>query len=97
MSRYTLVGKKLHHTIILGWDNPLETYFAQVWDERSADDDPEVWAGTDVGEVETVESLTHILAPYAEIPEEIVLKLEKDRGERTPPTAWQRRMRELTK
>jgi hypothetical protein len=34
MSRYQFNGAgPHHHKVIVGWDNPLETFFLQVWDE----------------------------------------------------------------
>ncbi|RUL86972.1 hypothetical protein [Tautonia sociabilis] len=79
MSRYKFKGRDPRHTIVIGWDNPLETFFAQVWDGEPADDDGvELWVGCEIGEIEDVEELVEIVAPYAEIPAEVVAKLVED-------------------
>ena len=36
MSRYTFNGGEPRHKVVVGWDNPLETFFLQVWDEQRA-------------------------------------------------------------
>jgi hypothetical protein len=79
MSRYTFRGEDPRHTIVVGWDNPLLTYFAQVWDERSSEDyEPELWVGCKIGEIETVDELAEVVAAYGELPAEIVASLEQD-------------------
>ena len=87
MSRYSFRGKDPRHRITVGWDNPLATYFAQVWDERSIEaDEPEFWVGCELDEVETVERLAELLAAYGEVPPEVLSKLGEDFRNRTAPS-----------
>lgn len=74
MSRFAYQGKESYWTIIVGWDNPLRTFFAQVWDERDdweSDPWPTFWVGTRIEEVLTLEHLDSLLAPFGEVPTEL--------------------------
>lgn len=79
MSRYTFAGNKPELVVVAGWDNQLETYFAQVWDGG----EPEgggllLWLGGERREVPTVCALEAHLASYGEIPREIYPELLED-------------------
>jgi hypothetical protein len=63
---------------VIGWDKPLHTFFAQVWDNESLSEDPELWVGVSFGQVPTCEHLEQVLKPYADIPEHIGIQLTKD-------------------
>lgn len=91
MSQYSF--RAVGHEIVVGWDNPLETFFVQVWDESSDADDPVLWVGTTPEAVATVEALSALVRPYGEISDELLKKLREDFALREPPTEWQRRMR----
>ena len=87
MSRYELRGREPHVAVVVGWDAPLSTFFAQVWDERAVefgnpDDEPEplLWAGCHDGEIRTVEHLDRVLSPYGIVPPEIRERLDRDRA-----------------
>jgi hypothetical protein len=88
MSRYHV--KTNGYTIVLGWDNPLETYFAQVWkgepesaenrhpDFPSLGPHPLLWLGTERHQVPTVEELMVKLRPYVELPPSVREQLKAD-------------------
>lgn len=85
MSRYTFPGNTPGLVIVAGWDNPLETYFAQVWDGGEPEaGDLLLWLGGERGEVVTISALVDHLAPYAEIPEETLTSLRDDWNYRGP-------------
>ena len=91
MSQYSF--RAAGHEIIVGWDNPLETFFVQVWDESSDADDPVLWAGTKPKEVASVEALAALVRPYGEISDRLLMQLREDFARREPLTGWQRQMR----
>ena len=98
MSRFRYLGKEGRWRVVVGWDNGLETFFAQIWDESLGDDagveEPiELWVGSLTGEVGTVEELGKIVEPYGPLPEVIEHGLRFEFARRTPPTALQRRFR----
>jgi len=103
MARYEYRGKEEYWRIVVGWDKRLESFFAQVWDERPNpewdwddewnDLEPELWIGTATREVQTLKELASLVAPYGEIPEETKESLLDDHDRRTPPTPAQRRNR----
>ncbi|MBB5712818.1 hypothetical protein FHT02_004079 [Sphingomonas xinjiangensis] len=52
MSRYKLEPRADRNDVdhaIVGWDRPLETFFAQVFSTASPNEDPIVWVGADYG------------------------------------------------
>jgi hypothetical protein len=70
-------------TVVVGWDNPLSTFFAQVERIQDADDprDPILlWIGSLLGEVTRAEQLADPLAPYAELTPELIERLRADRA-----------------
>jgi len=83
MSRRTLPAYTPGMTVVVGWDNPLGTFFAQVTRETGPDDDndPNVfWIGGQFGEVQRAEDIVAPLAPYAALTPEMVVQLRADRA-----------------
>lgn len=97
--QYTWTTKK--HRIVCGWDNPLGTYYAQVWPwpEPKLEDGEEptmdAWLGTMPDQYPAVLDLADALLPYSAIPMEIEAALERDGSLRTPRTALQERICDL--
>lgn len=94
MSRHELPAKRPGFIVVVGWDNPMMTYFAQVEDETAGeDDDPVVlWLGGSHREVLRPEDLVAQLAPYADVTTEHLDQLRTDRAGDADrgPTALQR-------
>lgn len=84
MSRYELRPRADRPDVIkvvLGWDRPLQTYFAQVFVRTEAEPDEgeaTIWRGTEPGELPTAEAAIAVIAPYVEIPDDLVSKLRAD-------------------
>ena len=79
-------------TVIVGWDNPLQTYFAQVWDVKLQDENDEgcvFWVGTHPGSVRRVSDLARVISGYAALPEDLARQLEQEQAESEPPTPLQ--------
>ena len=92
MSRYRIHAQDPALTVIVGWDNPLATFFAQVFDP-SIEEDAEadlLWTGTVLQKIATVAALQAQLAGWATIPPAIVDRLTHDQQAATPPTPLQR-------
>ena len=92
MSRYSIHAQNPALTIVVGWDNPLLTFFAQVFDP-SIEEDAEaclLWVGTAPEAIPTVTALQAQLAGWATIPDDIVARLGRDQQAATPPTPLQR-------
>jgi hypothetical protein len=87
MSQYQIRTRE--HTIVLGWDWPLQTYFATVWIEDwdslknfnpvSCEPEPLLRLGCKSGEVATVDELAGHLRPYLEFTAGMRSRLENDR------------------
>jgi hypothetical protein len=92
MSRYSIPTQDPRLTVIVGWDNPLATFFSQVFDPSIEDDDEAelLWIGTAPEAIPTVAALQAQLAGWAIIPADIVDRLIRDRQAATPPTSLQR-------
>jgi hypothetical protein len=83
MSRYSIPAQNPALTVVVGWDNPLQTLFAQVFDPSIADEEEAelLWIGT---------ALQAQLVGWATIPADIVDRLLHDQHAATPPTPLQR-------
>ena len=91
MSRYSIPAQDPDLTVIVGWDNPLVTFFAQVFDP-SIEEDAEaclLWIGTAPEALPTVAALQAQLVGWATIPADIVGHLLRDQQTATPPTPLQ--------
>jgi hypothetical protein len=92
MSRYRITAQNPALTVIVGWDNPLQTFFAQAFDP-SVEDEAEadlLWIGTALQDIPTVATLQAQLTGWAIIPPAIVDRLTRDQQAATPPTTLQR-------
>ena len=84
MSRHILPPKAGHPDVIcaaVGWDRPLQTYYAQVC--FRTDDEPDegealIWRGTEPGVLPTPEAAIAVITPYAEIPPRLAEQLLAD-------------------
>lgn len=68
--------------VVVGWDRPLTTFFAQVFRRASKpneDDDEILWIGASRGEIPDVETIKHAVTPYATLSREIARQLQIDR------------------
>jgi hypothetical protein len=81
-SRNTIPARAPGVNVVVGWDNPMRTFFAQV-ERQQEDDDPRdpiiLWLGSSSGEVLRPEDMIAPLAPYAELTEEDLEELRADR------------------
>lgn len=99
MSRHEIPARDRSLSVVVGWDNPLQTFFAQVTRPERADDDGDddhmlLWVGTEPREVITVEDLARHLAPFADLPPEATEQLGADRASKLgqAPTATQQEL-----
>lgn len=83
MSRHEIRGREPHVAIVVGWDPPLKTYFAQVWDERAEDEEEALiaWAGCYAGEVPSVGMLAAALEPFVTLAPELTEQLARERAD----------------
>ena len=91
MSRYSISPQHPGLTVIVGWDNPLQTLFAQVCDPSCKDEEDAylLWIGTAPGAIATVAALQAQLTGWATIPPAILDCLTRDQHAATPPTPLQ--------
>lgn len=82
MSRYELKAKPDTPRVVravVGWDRPLQTYFAQVF---TLDDDDEeeatIWEGTSLRELPTADDALALVSPHAIVPDDLLARLEAD-------------------
>ena len=84
MSRYELRPKATCQSVTratVGWDRPLQTYFAQVFfrtAEEPEEGEPLIWRGTEPGELLAAEAAISIVAPHADIPDDLEAQLVAD-------------------
>ncbi len=95
MSRH-LIRSDEQFEVVVGYDDPLDTYFVQVYDipAQKADPDGEdvliVWAGEMPAEITDVYVVVALVAPYKKMNEAEIEGLRMERGNRRQPTAFQR-------
>src|SRR6266571_402643 len=92
MSRYRIAAQDPAVTAIVGWDNPLQTFFAHVFDPSIEEDEEAdlLWIGTALQAIPAVAPLQAQLAGWATIPPDTVHRLTQDQHAATPPTPLQR-------
>jgi len=84
MSRHELLPKGVNTDIVgaaVGWDRPLQTFFAQVFFRTEAEPDEGealIWRGTEPGELPTPEAAIALVAPYAAIPDGLTAQLDAE-------------------
>jgi hypothetical protein len=90
MSRYLIPAIQTEHRIVVGWDSPLASFFAEVTDlnveaaiERGECSEEDVdatilWVGTMPGEIPTLEQLQSTIAPFAILSTDIMEQLQSD-------------------
>jgi hypothetical protein len=82
-SRNIIAAREPGLNVVVGWDNPMRTFFAQV-DRQQEDDDPGdpiiLWLGSSPGEVLRPEDLVAPLAQHAELTDANLEKLRADRA-----------------
>lgn len=84
MSRRSIPARTAGFTVVVGWDNPLATFFAQVLRNSGTKGrrHPVVfWTGGEPGEVALPEDLSLPLAPYADLDAATIALLREDRAE----------------
>lgn len=97
MSRYYIDGMDVDHNVAVGWDNPLQTFFAHV-EDRTKDEEESVilMCGSKPGDdILTVEALQNRLREYAEIPTNIKTQLQRDFDNRTEPSPLQKLAKQM--
>lgn len=94
MSRYEVVAiNAQRYCVIVGWDNPLQTFFGQVFDLTLDEDEACVyWLGTYPGHVLSVSALKQAISAYANLPADTLTHLERDQAAATPPSRLQKKM-----
>ena len=95
MSRHKYTTKA--YTIIVGWDNPLQTFFAQVWKGTEERGKLALWLGADPSKLVEIDHLVRELEPFGGLPEETKEALMWDYLIADLPTAQQEWMVNLLK
>jgi hypothetical protein len=87
MSRHEISARNPAHKVVVGWHNPLQTYFVQVIDRvwEAAGDDKRrmlLWAGKRPNDLYEVDQLARKLAGFADLTPEMrsTLCSDKDAG-----------------
>jgi hypothetical protein len=98
MSRHTL-QKVDNRTTIVGWDNALETFFCQDYENYDSPDEILVWSiGESEGEIPTPCLCVQKLEMNGyEVPMHIYDVLKSDFSNRTEPTPLQKMMKNYLK
>ena len=80
MSRHTIAALHPQHTCVVGYDPPLGTFFAQLWDQSipAAEEQLVLWVGTTLEEIPTVQALATTLYAHAVIPAGVWQLLESE-------------------
>lgn len=80
MSQHQIPVRQSHHLVVVGWDEPLGTFFGQVFD-TTIPEEPEnivLWVGRRSREFRTVSRLATALRSYAALSPRIVRRLRQD-------------------
>ncbi len=82
MSRHCIPAFTQQYNIVVGWDWPIRTYFAQVLyiDAIEREDHIRVWIGTSFDEIQTPEELRQPIAAYGALTDDMIACLRADRA-----------------
>jgi hypothetical protein len=83
MSRHKIEPFAKRFEVTVGWDRPMNTFFAQVEDREVTDEDSDpviVWVGTSHSEILRPEALQHHVAKFVTISQEMIDTLHADRA-----------------
>ncbi len=97
MSRYRVPPLDNGITVDVGWDNPLQTFFAQVKRVQGDEDERDpiiLWIGCLWQEIRTIELLASLVAPFAVLHPAILANLRRELADSTRPTPLQMQLRE---
>jgi hypothetical protein len=97
-SRYNIATphKPDYKLVVVGWDAPTCSFFFQVWEEDDQkDEEPILWGGDEPREIPTVEQLQIRVAPYVEIPPEILEQIQSDYDQPWSPSPLQQEARKF--
>ena len=103
MSRHDLIPFSKQYDVTVGWDPPMETFFAQVEDlilaRQGNDDAMVVWFGTSFRDILRPEDLAVHVAQYATLTDDYLAILRADRAATLDQggSALQRLMRMLSR
>jgi hypothetical protein len=97
MSRYQIPTIHRTHEAFVGWDAPMTTFFAQVFDRNVKDRDEQLllWMGDDDLAIPTLQHLQDAVADYATIPTNILTQLEADHDQAWAASPLQQQMRKF--
>lgn len=82
MSRHVLEPYTAGREVAVGWDRPLGTFFAQVFDTTKDEDDQAyelLWIGFYPGEVPEPQDVCEAVRPWARVPSDLLDLLAADR------------------
>jgi hypothetical protein len=109
MSRYLISAIHSEHRIVVGWDSPLASFFAEVIDQNleaaiaqgecsEEEVDPTLlWVGAIPGEIPTLEQLQAAIAPFAVLSNDTIEQLQADYDQPWSPSPMQQSMRRFIK
>ena len=98
MSRYKIPADDPCYDVIVGWDDPLETYFAHIFDPTVAEDNDAacvLWEGAALRALPTVDALQASLRAYSTIPPAVRAQLHQDRANTSLRSPLQERMLQM--
>lgn len=73
-------GERRAVRAVVGYDRPLETFFAQVFEtDADGEEDAFLWQGTFPGELPTPRSAIALIEPFCDVPADLAAALETDR------------------
>ena len=102
MSRHVIPGLNTTHEVFVGWDKPMQTYFAQVLEEGPLDADGEqqddivhFQTGMRFDQHKTPDAVRDLIRPWAVVDDATMDTLRADQANSLAPTPLQRHMRDL--
>ena len=99
MSRHDVPARAPDLTVVVGWDGPLQSYFAQVHRQIPGAGQSKIilWVGTHQREIADAAQLAALLAPFTDLTDCLLIRLRADEAASPPPTPLQLMMGRLTR
>lgn len=95
MSRYHILAHKSEHKMVVGWDNPLESFWFHVYDAADEEKVISEFGSAPDEKCTNLVIFQDMVQPWGQLNAEVLRNLQADYVSRTEPSPLQKMMRRI--